>query len=70
MKKTRMYFIGAWTCGTMELMSEVREEIEKEFHRQTEIKEDWLYEVSVNGAMYFVVENGEFGFTAMLPSEY
>jgi len=63
-------FIGVWTIGMMELSSETRELVEKEFDRQVREKDDWFYVVVVNGKKYFVAENGEFGYTAMLPEEY
>ena len=33
-------------------------------------KDDWFYKIEVDGKDYFVTDNGQFGFTAMLPSEY
>jgi len=63
-------FIGVWTCGMMELSSEIRELVEKDFNKQVREKDDWFYMVVVNGKKYFVAENGEFGYTAMLPVEY
>ncbi|MDI6716698.1 MAG: hypothetical protein QME63_07125 [Actinomycetota bacterium] len=63
-------FIGVWTIGLMELPSEARELVEKEFNRQVGEIDDWFYVVVVNGKKYFVAENGEFAYTAMLPDEY
>ena len=63
-------FIGVWTIGMMELSSEVRELVEKDFDGQVREKDDWFYVVVVKGKKYFVAENGEFGYTAMLPEEY
>jgi len=73
-------FIGAWTAGMMELPSETREAVEKEFQRQIREIEDWFYTIEIpiinkNGfetgkQKFFVAENGEFGYTAMLPDEY
>jgi hypothetical protein len=63
-------FIGIWTIGMMELPSAVREQVELEFNRLAKETEDWFYSVTVNGKKYFVADNGEFGYTAMLPEEY
>lgn len=63
-------FIGIWTSGLMLLSSEVREEIETKFNAMVKEHEDWFYKVEVDGKPYFVADNGEFGFTAMLPDEY
>jgi hypothetical protein len=63
-------FIGIWTPGMMAKSSEIREQVEREFERQSKLVDDWFYEIRVDGEQFFVVENGEFGYTAMLPSEY
>lgn len=63
-------FIGAWTSGLMDMPSSVREAIEKEFNRQIREIDDHFYTIVVCNARFFVVENGEFGYTAMLPDEY
>lgn len=63
-------FIGVWTIGMMELPSVTRELVEKEFDKQVRKKDDWFYVVIVDDEKYFVAENGEFGYTAMLPEEY
>lgn len=63
-------FIGAWTLGMMQLPSEVRELVEKEFNRQVRAKDDWFYTVVIWGKKYFVADNEEFGYTATLPNEY
>lgn len=63
-------FIGVWTSGLMQLPSETREQIECAFNAMSEEKDDWFYKISISGKDYFVAENGEFGFTAMLPEEY
>ncbi len=31
---------------------------------------DWFYDVDYKGKKYFIVDNGELGYTAMLPDEY
>ena len=63
-------FIGVWTRGMMTLSSETREIIERRFLRATKLSDDWFYQIEVDGQKYFVCENGELGYTAMLPSEY
>ena len=63
-------FIGVWTSGLMSLSSEVRERIEVAFNDMAKDHEDWFYKVEVDGRDYFIADNGEFGYTAMLPEEY
>lgn len=63
-------FIGIWTQGMMDIPSEVRELVEKDFDRQATERDDWLYTVTIQGKKYFVADNGTFGYTAMLPEEY
>lgn len=63
-------FIGAWTPGIMELPSEIRVLVEKDFDRQAREVDDWFYVVTIRDQEYFVAENGKFGYTAMLPDEY
>ncbi len=63
-------FIGVWTIGMMGETSAVREAVEREFNRQAKMEIDWFYVVRVMGKKFFVVENGECGYTAMKPDEY
>jgi hypothetical protein len=63
-------FIGAWTQGLACESSEVREKIEIAFNKMAKEEDDWFYKVEVNGKEYFVVDNKEFGYTGMLPSDY
>jgi hypothetical protein len=63
-------FIGVWTLGMMCLSSDIREAVERKFLRESKVVDDWFYAVEVDGQKYFIAENGEFGYTAMLPSEY
>ena len=63
-------FIGVWTQGLAKESSELREKIETAFDSMAKEKDDWFYKVEVNGKNYFVTDNGEFGYTAMLPEEY
>jgi len=55
-------FIGVWTPGLASGSSELRQKIEIAFDAMAKEKDDWRD--------YFVADNGEFGFTAMLPEEY
>ena len=48
--------------------SEVREFLEQWFAATT--VDDWFYSVAYKGKTYFIADNGEFGYTAMLPEEY
>ncbi len=63
-------FIGVWTIGMMHESSETREAVEREFNRQVRERDDWFYSIVIDGRKFFVAENGEFGYTAMLPEEY
>lgn len=54
----------------MQESSETREAIEKEFQRVSQEQDDWFYCITVNGKKFYVAENGEFGYTGMLPEEY
>ena len=63
-------FIGVWTQGLACESSELRERIESRFNIITKEKDDWFYNIEVEGISYFVVDNGEFGYTAMLQEEY
>ena len=60
--------IGVWTSGMMQEPSDVREFLERWLARTT--VEDWFYAVEYNGKKYFIADNGECGYTAMLPDEY
>ncbi len=50
--------------------SELREKIEIAFNTMTKERDDWFYSVEIDGKKYFIADNGEFGYTAMLPDEY
>ena len=63
-------FIGVWTSGLMLLSPAIRQEIEKVFNAKSKAKDDWFYKVTINGNDYFVADNGQFGYTVMLPEEY
>lgn len=67
-----LHAIGVWTVGCMtELTSEEREAVEGAFNKAP--KGDHFYSVVLHEAgvgKVYVAENGEFGYTAMLPEEY
>lgn len=54
----------------MQESSQTREAVEKEFDRQAKATDDWFYTIRVEGKKFFVVDNGELGYTAMRPEEY
>lgn len=62
-------FIGVWTRGLSCESSELRERIETRFKILVRTKDDWFYNIEIDGRSYFVADNGEFGYTAMLPEE-
>ena len=61
-------FIGVWTRGMMQEPSDVREFLEQWLASTT--VDDWFYVVEYKGKKYFIADNGECGYTAMLPDEY
>lgn len=63
-------FIGIWTQGLMAESPRIREQIEIAFNAMAKEKDDWFYKVTIAGKDYFIADNGEFGYTAMLPEEY
>lgn len=63
-------FIGIWTSGLMTESSATREAIERAFTEAVRDHEDHFYSVNIAGRKFFVVANGEMGYTAMLPDEY
>jgi hypothetical protein len=40
------------------------------FSKEVHSREDWFYQIEVGGQRFFVADNGEDGYTAMLPEEY
>ena len=54
----------------MDQPSKIRGQVEVAFHVLAKAQDDWFYSVEINGKKYFVADNGEFGYTAMLPEEY
>lgn len=69
-RQAKDMFIGVWTTGMMQETSQTREAVEREFTRLAKETIDWFYVIRVNGKEFFVAENGECGYTAMLPDEY
>lgn len=67
---SNLKFIGVWTRGLSSESSALREKIEIAFNTAAKIKDDWFYKLEIDGKEYFVTDNGEFGYTAMLPEEY
>ncbi len=63
-------YIGVWTVGMMDESSEVREKVEQAFNKVVKTGDDWFYSFDIDGKKYFVADNGERGYTAMLPEEY
>ena len=63
-------FIGVWTRGLAMESPDLRQKIEIAFRRASQEVDDWFYRITVDGKDYFVADNGERGYTAMLPSEY
>ena len=52
----------------MQEPSDVREFLERWLASTT--VDDWFYAVEYKGKTYFIADNGECGYTAMLPDEY
>lgn len=46
------------------------DKIMEEFQKAASKKDDWFYSISVEGQQFFVCDNGEDGYTVMLPEEY
>ncbi len=66
-------YIGYLTIGVRELVDQHPDLLAKLLDRfAVEVRrhEDWFYEVVIDGFTFFMADNGEDGYTAMLPSEY
>ena len=70
-----LHVIGVWTVGCMtDLSSDEREAVEQAFNAAPQ--GDHFYAVELRQHQddkprkVFIAENGQFGYTAMLPSEY
>lgn len=72
-KDLKPKFIGLVTLGVKELFDldpTLGEEVSKQFNLEALKKEDWFYEFKVKKHRFFACDNGEIGYTVMLPSEY
>ena len=70
---TGMKYIGVVTIGVSELVKKTPDFLEKllsAFAEEAHRVDDWFYEIEVDGHRFFVADNGEDGYTAMLPEEY
>ena len=68
-----MKYIGVITIGVSELVNRtpgLLEKLLRAFAEEAHQVDDWLYEIEVDGHRFFVADNGEDGYTAMLPEEY
>ena len=65
----RHKFIGVWTRNILaQTDSATREFLENWLASRT--IDDWFYNVEYDGQMFFIADNGEFGYTAMMPDDY
>lgn len=62
------HYVGVVTPGFMELPTTIQAAIINAFLAAPQ--GDHFYSVTCDGAKVFIAENGERGYTAMLPSEY
>ncbi len=46
------------------------DQIMEEFGKAASKVDDWFYSFSIQGQQFFVCDNGEDGYTVMLPEEY
>ena len=68
-----MKYIGCITAGVQALAMEQPEMLDKllrAFSKEVHSHQDWFYQIEVDGKRFFVADNGEDGYTAMLPEEY
>lgn len=63
-----LHFVGLATPGFLSLSHDMQLAIIRAFMKAP--KGDWFYSVECEGQKVFIAENGERGFTAMLPEEY
>lgn len=66
-------YIGCLTCGVKDIavrspgfLDRMNQAFANEAHRM----KDWFYQLEVDGYNLFAVDNGEDGYTVMLPDEY
>lgn len=68
-----MKYIGVITVGVKELVDKtpgLLEKVLKAFAEQSHQVNDWFYVIEVDGYRFFAADNGEDGYTLMLPEEY
>ncbi len=73
MQPTQPKYIGYVTPGVKVIAETdpgIMDDIVYEFDRQASHHDDWFYEIEAAGHRFFVCDNGEDGYTAMLPEEY
>ena len=70
---THMKHIGCVTRGVDALLAErpgLLFKLLRAFGKASSRKEDWFYSLKVDGHRFFAADNGEDGYTVMLPEEY
>ncbi len=68
-----MKYIGVITIGVSELVKKTPDLLDKllrAFSEKAHQMDDWFYEIEVDGQRSFAADNGEDGYTLMLPEEY
>jgi hypothetical protein len=46
------------------------DKLQQAFCQAVQNNDDWFYKFVIDGQVFFVADNGEDGYTAMLPEEY
>lgn len=70
---TGMKYIRVITVGVKGLVDKTPGLLEKAlrvFFREVHRVDDWIYVIEVDGYRFFAADNGEDGYTLMLPEEY
>jgi len=68
-----MKYIGLMTSGVRDLVMvkpELFDKLAKAFSEAARGCDDYFYTLQVEGKKFFAVDNGEDGYTLMLPEEY
>ena len=68
-----MKYIGLITIGVKDLAERtpgLLEKVLRAFAREVHRVDDWFYTIEVDGYRFFAADNGEDGYTLMLPEEY
>lgn len=66
-------YLGVMTRGVAELAKDhpgLLDRLAQAFAEESAKSEDWFYELEVDGQRFFAADNGERGYTVMLPEEY